>query len=120
MAVHGQAVSDVLFEYYKEFQQYGMFGDVLLGLRQRKVIEDDEFKEYIQKSRKEQVLFLVDKIPTGGDNAFRALLESISEKDETFAKKLLESMEKKDPAFARTLRNGMDKLIPHNIRHQES
>ncbi|CAG0905439.1 unnamed protein product [Darwinula stevensoni] len=111
MAVHGQAVSDVLFAHLKEFQLFANIGEILLGLRKKNVIEDDEYLEVIDESKKKQARFLIEKIPRGGDNAFKALLESIFEKDKPFAEKLLKSLEQHEStsasSFARKLRKDL-------------
>ena len=91
MASNSQAISDVLAEYKNTFQQFVDLEEILLCLKKKGIILNDEFHELHEETmekRKKQTLFLLKIIPMRGDNAFPALLECLRERYEDLVKEL--------------------------------
>ncbi|CAG0894501.1 unnamed protein product [Darwinula stevensoni] len=107
MTTHSQAISNVLAEYKNTFQWHTELEDILLCLKTKGIIHDDEYHEMVEETRerrKKQTLFLLRVIPTRGDNAFPALLQCLMEKYSDLVQALLTSLESRDRPYAMELR----------------
>ncbi|CAG0889786.1 unnamed protein product [Darwinula stevensoni] len=76
-------------------------------LKKKKIIENDEYHEMMEvtkEKKKNQVLFLLKKISSAGDNAFLALLECLKAKYRDLAEALLATLEREDEVYAKEVR----------------
>ena len=104
---HGDAISSALYEHKNKFQQYTDLEEIFLCLKRKKIIENDEFHEMVEKTegiKKKQVFFLLKKISNSGESAFLALLECLEAKYQDLAEALLTTMEDEDEDYAKEVR----------------
>ena len=103
------AITAALSHHANEIQQFIDIEKILLCLRSKGIVQNSEYLENVKKNKKEQALFLQEKISTGGDDAFPALLEclkmnnhkSLVENILKFLEKQAESLEKETEGLLR-------------------
>ncbi|CAG0903268.1 unnamed protein product [Darwinula stevensoni] len=107
MTTHGPAISAIMAEHKNTFQQYIDLEEILLCLKRKNVIQDDEYHDLMEETRekkKKQTLFLLKKIPAAGDNAFLLFLECLKKRHMNLAEALLKSLDQEDEAYAKEVR----------------
>ena len=107
MATHGAAISSALYEHKDTFQQYIDLEEILLCLRNKEIVQNDEYQEMTEvteEKKKKQTLFLLKKISTAGEKAFLALLDCLKEKHEDLAGALLMTLARKAKEYAEEVR----------------
>ena len=108
MATHGRAITAALYEHQNKLQQYTDLEEILLCLKKKGIIKNDEYHEMMEltkEKKKNQVLFILKKISSAGDNAFLALLECLKAKQRDLAEAMLVIVERIDEPYAKELRN---------------
>ncbi|CAG0905009.1 unnamed protein product [Darwinula stevensoni] len=112
MTTHGPTISKVITDHLSTFRQYIDLDDLLLRLKGEGIIQDDEFIEktkYSEDKSKKQAMFILEKIPRAGDDAFQGLLKCLLDMEQNhkeFVEKLLTSLEKNGAkSLAETIRN---------------
>ncbi|CAG0897333.1 unnamed protein product [Darwinula stevensoni] len=106
MAGYALLVWEVLVEYTEALLLIHL-DDVLLDLRRKGVVWDDEFIEMVGE-RTRIVRFLQEMIPIRGDNAFIALLECLKREHPTLVQAMVTSVKERDRAYGMTLRTSLN------------
>ena len=107
MATHGRAITAALYEHQNKLQQYTDLEEILLCLKKKGIIENDEYHEMMEltkEKKKRQVLFIHNKISSAGDKAFLALLECLKAKYGDLAESILTTLEREDKTYAKEVR----------------